>query len=193
MRFFTGDPHFNHSSIIRHCGRPFPNTDVMNATIVDNLNSVLDSGSLLYILGDVGFGLWSALEEILRSIKGRKILINAFGGHEKTGMRCKHMFDKVTPLEVIKCRGQHITLCHFAMRTWHKSHYNSFHLFGHSHGKLLPIGKSYDVGVDNNNFMPVSEDQVFEIMKTRPDNPGYLKLLEIKARQDANNVLGDRI
>jgi calcineurin-like phosphoesterase family protein len=61
------------------------------------------------------------------------------------------------------------------MRTWARSHYNSWQLYGHSHGKLEPIGKQWDIGVDNNNYYPVSFDQITEIMKTRPDNPNLIK------------------
>jgi calcineurin-like phosphoesterase family protein len=61
------------------------------------------------------------------------------------------------------------------MRTWHRSHYNAWLLYGHSHGRLPPIGKSWDVGVDNNNFTPISFEQVKDIMKARPDNPNLVK------------------
>jgi calcineurin-like phosphoesterase family protein len=56
------------------------------------------------------------------------------------------------------------------MRTWEKSHYNSWHLFGHSHGKLPSFGKSFDIGVDTNDFYPYSFDEVKKIMDKLPDN-----------------------
>jgi calcineurin-like phosphoesterase family protein len=34
----------------------------------------------------------------------------------------------------------------------------------------LPIGKQWDVGVDNNNYHPVPFDQIIEIMSVREDN-----------------------
>lgn len=58
------------------------------------------------------------------------------------------------------------------------SHFNQWHLYAHSHGTLSPLGKSYDVGVDNNNYMPVSFDQVKEIMKKLPDNENWLRKLK---------------
>jgi calcineurin-like phosphoesterase family protein len=61
------------------------------------------------------------------------------------------------------------------MRVWPRSHYNSWQLYGHSHGRLEPVGKQWDVGVDNNNFYPVSFDQLVEIMKNRPDNFNLVK------------------
>ncbi len=66
--------------------------------------------------------------------------------------------------------GQRITMCHYCMRVWHLSHYNSWHVFGHSHGRLEAIGKSFDVGVDCNNFKPISWEELKIIMNKRPDN-----------------------
>jgi len=48
-------------------------------------------------------------------------------------------------------------------------------LHGHSHGGLNPIGKQYDIGVDNNNFYPISYEQLRIIMKDKPDNFNYIK------------------
>lgn len=71
--------------------------------------------------------------------------------------------------------GQYVVVCHYAMRTWPKSHYNSWQLYGHSHGSLLPLGKQWDIGVDNNNFYPVSFEKIKEIMKKKPDNFNFIE------------------
>jgi calcineurin-like phosphoesterase family protein len=52
------------------------------------------------------------------------------------------------------------------MRVWPKSHYGTWHLFGHSHGCLEPWGKSFDVGVDAWQMRPISINQVKEKMDT---------------------------
>ncbi|KKL95432.1 hypothetical protein LCGC14_1854620, partial [marine sediment metagenome] len=69
---------------------------------------------------------------------------------------------------------QPITLCHYAMRVWDKSHFNSWQLYGHSHGTLNGIGKQYDVGVDANNFLPVSFANLTELMEAKKDNFNYI-------------------
>ena len=66
----------------------------------------------------------------------------------------------------IKLDGQLIVLCHYSMRKWNKSHYGSWHLYGHSHGNLPPLGLSFDVGVDTNDYYPYSLDDVSNKMKT---------------------------
>jgi len=40
--------------------------------------------------------------------------------------------------------------------------------------KTAPIGKQWDIGVDNNDFYPVSFDKIGEKMKGRPDNPNFV-------------------
>jgi calcineurin-like phosphoesterase family protein len=62
-----------------------------------------------------------------------------------------------------------IVLCHYPMAHWDRRHYGSWHLFGHCHGRFEVMGLAYDVGVDNNDFYPVSLDQVVEIMKGRKE------------------------
>ena len=76
-----------------------------------------------------------------------------------------------------KIDNNYVVVCHYAMLVWPRSHYNSILLFGHSHGGLnnKVQGKCYDIGVDNNNFYPVSENQIFEIMKNKPDNFNFIK------------------
>lgn len=62
------------------------------------------------------------------------------------------------------------------MRVWRDSHHGSIQLHGHSHGSLLPFGKSVDVGIDapfiiprikQEDYRPVSIDEIIEYMKNR--------------------------
>jgi len=61
------------------------------------------------------------------------------------------------------------------MRIWKASHYNSWHLYAHSHNRLKAIGKSLDVGVDGHNFEPWSWEEIKEYMKDREDNFNFIK------------------
>jgi calcineurin-like phosphoesterase family protein len=62
------------------------------------------------------------------------------------------------------------------MRVWNKSHLNSWQLYGHSHGDLDPIGKQYDVGVDSNDFKPLSYEEIEDIIKKAPNNLNYIPI-----------------
>ena len=55
---------------------------------------------------------------------------------------------------------QVIVLCHYSLQVWDRSNQGSWHLFGHSHGKLKGIGLSFDVGVDCREFEPLSLEEV---------------------------------
>jgi calcineurin-like phosphoesterase family protein len=39
-------------------------------------------------------------------------------------------------------------LCHYPFRTWNKMGKRSLDLHGHSHAKLKPMTRQYDVGAD---------------------------------------------
>ena len=51
------------------------------------------------------------------------------------------------------------------MKVWDKSHFGSYHLFGHSHGKLVGEPNSMDIGVDANNYSLVSLENVISKLK----------------------------
>ena len=61
------------------------------------------------------------------------------------------------------------------MKTWAKSHYNSWQLFGHSHGELKGVGKQMDIGVDTHNFYPYSFNEIKRIMSKKEDNFNLVK------------------
>lgn len=162
---FTADPHFQHANIIKYCNRPFKDVEEQDETLITNWNSVVRPDGIIYIVGDFGFG---SLERILRRLNGTKFLV--LGSHDKSAQSCSKYFAKMSPLMEITVEDQPIVLCHYAMRVWGKSHYGSWHLYGHSHGKLEGQGKSFDVGVDSHNFFPWSFEEIKKEMNSRPDN-----------------------
>ncbi|MFX1453285.1 MAG: hypothetical protein ACFFCM_20795, partial [Promethearchaeota archaeon] len=89
----------------------------------------------------------------------------------------------VSSLMDITIEEYNVTLCHYAMRVWNKSHFNAWQLYGHSHGNLSPLGKQYDVGVDNNDFKPVSLENLIKIMENKPNNFNYIGPMR---NQDSN-------
>ena len=182
MKFFTADTHFSHHNILEYCNRPFQNIEDMNEHIIRKWNKKVRPDNIVYHLGDVGF---KNLDHILDRLNGRKVLIT--GSHDKNvAKRYGGHFTKVTPYLEVTDHNQLIVLCHYAFRVWAKSHYNSWHLYGHSHGGLDPFGKSWDVGVDNNNFEPLSFWDIKKIMDSRPDN---FNLIEDKWKEKKNDTI----
>lgn len=188
MIYFTSDTHFGHANMIKYCNRPFNDVQGMNEVLIRNWNlRVLDKDTIFH-LGDFGFGPPVFLRSIIDRLNGKKFLIT--GSHDrrlvKNGFTADRLFltDSVVPQMVLVgpmhiLKGlvgvPEITLCHYSMRVWPKSHYGTWHLFGHSHGKLEGVGKSFDVGVDANQFRPISLDEVVERMESRPDNPNLVR------------------
>jgi calcineurin-like phosphoesterase family protein len=173
--FFTADTHFNHPEIIRHCGRPFLSIQEMNETIIKNWNLKVGPKDLVYHLGDFCFGNRKDHLNYLSRLNGRVILI--LGNHDSVGDPKNYGFSEKHKMLEVKIEKQHITLCHYAMRVWAKSHYDAWMLYGHSHNCLPPEGKTWDVGVDANDFTPLSFEEIKKIMEARPSNLNWLEKL----------------
>ena len=175
MEFFTSDYHLQHKKIIEYCKRPFKSVYEMTEAIVDNHNKVVRANDILYHLGDFAMGSPKWIEDIIKKLNGNIVFIR--GCHDKNLLK---IYKDIPYMKEISCHGQIITLSHYAMRTWPKSHYNSWALYGHSHNGLKGAGKSFDVGVDTCHlsvhapFTPYSFDEVKEIMDSLPDNFNYV-------------------
>lgn len=165
MIYFTSDLHFDHKNVIEFCNRPFKDVADMNQGLIDNWNAKVRPDDEVYVLGDFSFG---NPDHSAPHLNGRKYLIK--GNHDaKKIKKLEPYFEWIKNIHEMKWNGNYIVMCHYAMRTWNKSHYGSWHLYGHSHGSLEkePWGKSMDVGVDSNNYMPISIVEVSEIMDKR--------------------------
>jgi len=170
--FFTSDQHYGHINILKYCNRPFPSAKEMDEKMIANHNQIVKSDDVVYIVGDFTLGNFDFAVSIIKRLSGNLVFLQ--GSHEKWWWR-DDLYDgrvrAVSPIHVIepdKANGLlvPIVLCHYAMRSWSRSHYASWHLFGHHHGRLPPFGLSFDVGVDTHHFYPWSLDEVAEKMKT---------------------------
>lgn len=142
----------------------------MDETLIKNHNEVVSKNDVVVHGGD--FTLIPNKEIVYKKyinrLNGNHIFI--LGSHDRwlRGINALQIWEK-------RIENVYLVVSHYCLRVWSRSHYNSYHLFGHSHGTLEPIGKSMDIGVDNNNYYPISFEQIKEIMKTRPDNPNLIK------------------
>lgn len=171
--WFSADTHFGHAKIIQYCNRPFKSIEEMDETLIKNWNYVVQPEDVVYHLGDFA---WRNIGKYAERLNGNIHLVR--GSHDKQIGNFSSYFITVTDLKSIVINGNRIVLCHYAMRVWQASHFNSWQLYGHSHGRLKPEGKQWDVGVDKNGFTPISYDYIEEIMKTQPDNFNYVKNLQ---------------
>ncbi len=175
MIWFTADFHLSHANIIKYCNRPFKDVETMDEMILKNLEKKINSGDVLYFLGDLTFKEKIAITFFERfSYCDIHYIVGNHDSRQVINL-AKEYCKSVSQLKDIKLENQNITLCHYAMRVWNKSHFNSWQLYGHSHGRLDPIGKQHDVGVDNCDFNPISFKELLDIMENKPDNFNYIK------------------
>lgn len=155
--YFTGDTHFGHSNIRKwsEARKAFQTVEDMDETLIRNWNQTVRPEDTVWHLGDFSWGSVS-VASYLRRLNGTIHLI--FGNHDKPARQSAHLFASAADYREIKVDGQQITLCHYAMLTFNKSHYGAWQLHGHSHGSLPddPNICRLDVGVDCWDLKPVS-------------------------------------
>lgn len=165
MIFFTSDTHFGHENIIRFCKRPFADAKEMNTVLREKWNAKVGPLDTVYHLGDFALGPDSKdIAAAAWNLNGNIHLIK--GNHEDVALnqfpdRFKSIQDY---LELKVSSSQRVVLFHYPLRTWHHVYQGVWHLYGHVHGGLESYGKSFDIGVDNWNFEPLSLDEVAERM-----------------------------
>ena len=177
MNYYSADTHAQHYNIILGHSwgfRRFKDVAEMDATMVTNINSLVGEKDTFWHLGDVA---WTSPGTFLKQLKCRDIRI-VLGNHDK-----KHGFLELkrlaangsiqlfTGYQDIKVDDQKITLCHYPMRSWNCSCHGSWMLHGHVHGKITnPDPYTMDVGMDANDFKPVSHLEVVARMAQFKDH-----------------------
>jgi len=176
MIYITADTHFNHLLMSRLRG--FSSVGAMDVFIIKLWNKTIKKGDIVYHLGDFAFGGHDIVKKFRHQLTGEIHLILGNHCHRNRIKNIQGIFTSMSDIKIIKYNHQKIVLCHYAMRTWPASHYGAWQLYGHSHGKLPPVGKQWDVGLDNNNFRILSMDDIMDIMEKRPNNPNLIKKKE---------------
>lgn len=169
--WFTADQHFGHTKIIEYVNRPFNSVDEMNDVMVERWNQRVRKEDVVYHLGDFTLSNYKGFEYYLNQLNGTVFFIP--GGHDhrwlesyvKNGSDSK--FHVLQSLVTVKVRNIELVLCHYPLMTWEKSYYGALMLHGHCHGNIGCIGRAsggagdnkgyrMDIGVDCNNFYPIS-------------------------------------
>ena len=170
--FFTSDTHFDDEFAIQYFNRPFQSVDKMNAVMVERWNNVVTDDDIVYHLGDFTpqdlshFTKWAdQLNGKLRILPGNmdRLWLQDFVANEKVQVVPPLISLAFEKLGIVG-QPQIIVLCHYSMQVWERSNHGSWHLFGHTHGKLKGIGMSFDIGVDCTDFVPLTSDQVAKKM-----------------------------
>lgn len=174
--YITSDHHFFHRNIIKYCNRPFDGLKEMHDAMIENWNKTIGKNDIVYHLGDFCLGSKQRMESILVKLRGQIYL--CIGSHDKTAAKYFQYFAMVKESFFLNV-GPGIFMAHHCHKIWPKSHYDSYHCFGHSHGGMDLYaeneGKLLDVGVDSHDFTPWHIDEVISVMKKRPLNFNSLR------------------
>ncbi|GHD16053.1 metallophosphoesterase family protein [Tianweitania populi] len=154
MIYFTGDTHLREARGLRIDRRPFASVAEQDASLIANWNNVVGEDDEVWHLGDFAWGDQAAIEQLLTQLNGRKHLI--IGNNDPETTTAAQGWASVQHYAELELDGHHLVLCHYAFRTWNGMAKRSINLHGHSHGRLKPMPRQVDVGVDAQGFRPVS-------------------------------------
>ncbi|MEL6062793.1 MULTISPECIES: metallophosphoesterase [unclassified Methylobacterium] len=153
--FFTGDTHFGDTRVLRFDHRPYPDLEAHDAGLIAAWNETVAPGDTVWHLGDFALGPSGArIREILDGLNGEKHLI--VGNNDGPDTLGAPGWSSVRHYAEFAVEGRMVVLCHYAFRTWNGMSKGALNLHGHSHGKLKPMPKQYDVGVDPMGPAPVA-------------------------------------
>ena len=134
---------------------PFASTAEMDAALVAGWNETVVPGDTVWHLGD--FAVRIAPERVaglLASLTGIKHLIA--GNNDTAAVRELPGWATVRDYAELDLDGQRLILCHYPLRAWNGQHRGALQLHGHSHGRLKPLPRQFDVGVDACEFRPIA-------------------------------------
>jgi len=150
--FFTADTHFGDHRTINIQRRPFPDVATMDAALIAGWNAVVGPDDEVWHLGDVARRP-AAVADLLARLNGRKHLLR--GNNDPDATLAAEGWASVGAYAEITVEERNLVLCHYPFRSWNGQHRGAINLHGHSHGRLKPMLRQYDVGVDPNGFAPV--------------------------------------
>jgi calcineurin-like phosphoesterase family protein len=185
--FFTSDSHANHFNIIGSCNRPFKDENEMNEALIEKWNSVVDEDSIVFHLGDFAWGGYIKWKLFRDALNGHIILIK--GNHDDKNLTTtgeKEFFDFVAYQMKIRIGKRAVYLNHYPFLcyagTYREPKDQVWALHGHIHlgpnslsGLDVPrmeylLPTQYDVGVDMNDFTPISWEEVKKKIEFQVEN-----------------------
>ena len=157
--FFTADTHFGDGGALGLYRRPFASVAEMDAAMRSNWNEAVGATDEVWHLGDFARQRTAeAMAALLGALHGRKHLIA--GNNDGAATRALPGWADVADYAELMLNGVRLVLCHYALRTWRDMGRGALNLHGHSHGRLAPMPRQSDVGVDVRGFRPVTLEEL---------------------------------
>ncbi len=168
--FFTSDTHFGDPRVLRIDRRPFPNIPAHDEALIARWNEAVAPDDEVWHLGDFALHVKpERIADLLARLHGTKHLIT--GNNDGAATLAAPGWASVQAYAELNVGGTWVVMCHYAFRTWKNMGRGWIDLHGHSHGKLKPQTRQYDVGVDAFDFRPVTLDTILNSRRRRSIPP----------------------
>lgn len=155
--FFTSDSHFGDHRTINIWKRPFASVAAMDETLLGAWNAAVGPDDEVWHLGDFARRAGD-VPALLERLHGRKHLVR--GNNDPPGTAEAAGWASVQDYAELEVEGRRLVLCHYPFRSWNGQHKGALNLHGHSHGRLKPMPRQHDVGVDVRSWRPVTLDEI---------------------------------
>jgi len=157
--FFTSDTHFGHGGALGLYRRPFASVAAMNDALVERWNETVGSDDVVWHLGDFAIRQRPVVvAELLARLNGHKYLVA--GNNDPPATTELDGWESVQPYAETAVGDVSLVLCHYPFRSWRGMGKGWVNLHGHSHGRMKPLPRQFDVGVDVWEFRPVTLDEI---------------------------------
>lgn len=179
--FLTSDSHLGHFHICKYCHRPFQSRSEMDQTLIKNWNAVVPEDGIVVHCGDFMLPHNEDIKEYnkyLNQLHGRVLLLR--GNHDRASL--DWVSDKLIAVRdqaMIVVDGVKIFAQHYPCAAFN----GDYHVYGHIHtladgtcygidGDVTKVMRknTYDVGVDQNGYTPVSYWQLCDIFRKKMNN-----------------------
>ena len=179
--FLTSDSHLGHFNICKYCHRPFQSRSEMDQTLIKNWNEVVPEDGIVVHCGDFMLPHNEDIKEYnkyLNQLNGRVLLLR--GNHDLASL--DWVSDKLIAVRdqaMIVIDGVKIFAQHYPCAAFN----GDYHVYGHIHtltdgtcygvdGDVTKVMRknTYDVGVDQNGYTPVSYWQLCDIFRKKMNN-----------------------
>jgi calcineurin-like phosphoesterase family protein len=145
----------------------------MDEALVERWNAAAAPGDTVWHLGDFAVRVPAARAAMLLDrLHGTKHLVA--GNGDGPAIRALSGWASVRDYAELDLAGRHLVLCHYPLRAWNGQHRSAVDVHGHSHGRLKPLPRQVDVGVDAWDFRPVNVEMILARVqqpRSRPAAP----------------------
>jgi calcineurin-like phosphoesterase family protein len=157
--WFTSDTHFGHGGALGLFRRPFGSVLEMDEAMVERWNAVVAPEDTVWHLGDFAVRVATArAATLLDRLHGTKHLVA--GNADPPWIRSLAGWASVQDYAELTLDGHRLVMCHYPLRAWNGQHRGALDLHGHSHGRLSPLPRQIDVGVDAWGFRPIAKAEM---------------------------------